>query len=69
MQSTKPQMQTLMDEVDRLDPKDPELEAKLQHIAEKVAAEQGRARATTLPPVDMEAITDPSDTFACEACQ
>ena len=64
--SRNSKIQQLMDEVDALDGSDEHLEAKLQQIAEAVAAERGRMRPRAPKP---DAPIDPSDAFACEGCQ
>lgn len=68
--SVNPNMQKLIDEVDKLDPSDRGLEEKLNTIAQKMAAEQRNIKARlTGRPVDDSALIDPSDAFACEGCQ
>jgi hypothetical protein len=66
MNSTNPAVQRLMDEVAHIDPKDPQLETKLQRLAERLASEQRQTGAAT---VNDEALIDPADAFACEGCQ
>ncbi len=67
--SSNPAIQKLMDSVDALDPADENIEHKLQHIAEAIAAEQHRTRSapTGQPAIDVP--TDPADAFACDGCQ
>lgn len=68
--STNANIQKLMDEVDQLDANDGSLEAKLNLIAQKVAAEQRKVQAKlTGRPIDDSGLIDPSDAFACEGCQ
>jgi hypothetical protein len=68
--SSNSTIQNLMDEVDRLDPTDDSLEAKLNLIAQKVADEQRKVKAKLSgTPIDDRSLVDPSDAFACEGCQ
>jgi type II secretory pathway predicted ATPase ExeA len=67
--STNQTIQKLMDEVEALDPTDGRLEAKLQLIAQKVAEEQRKLKATVAGVVDDKQLVDPADEFACEGCQ
>ena len=68
--NSNPRIQKLMDEVEGLDPNDSSLEAKLQLIAQRVAAEHRKAEGQRPGlPVDDNNLTDPSDVFACEGCQ
>ena len=66
--SSNPTIQKLMDEVDALDENDTSLEAKLQLIAQKVAEEQRKVKAT-LTGQNITVEDDPADAFACEGCQ
>jgi len=72
MHSKHPKIQKLMDEVQSLDPKDSEMESKLQIIAKKIAIEQrkikARAEGTQYNEND-GVLIDPSEAFACEGCQ
>jgi ElaB/YqjD/DUF883 family membrane-anchored ribosome-binding protein len=65
--SNNPQIQRLINEVERLDTTD--IEAKLQLIAQKVAEEQQKIKAKADSLVHDESLIDPSDAFACEGCQ
>lgn len=67
MKSTNPAVEELMDEIERIDPKDPELEIKLQYIAKRLAEEQRRNEPKT--PISSYDLVDPADAFACEGCQ
>ena len=68
--SMNQKIQQLIDEVERLNPGDSNLEAKLTVIAEKVAAEQHNMKMkpgnTAMNDND---IIDPAEAFACEGCQ
>lgn len=66
--STDPKIQQLMDDVTALDDNDESLEAKLQKIAEAVAAQlkQGKPQQQSSAP---DVAADPSEAFACEGCQ
>ncbi len=66
--SKNPKIQKLVDEVESLDTNDENLEAKLQQIAEAVAAEQRKMRSAIVA-VDENNFIDPADAFACEGCQ
>lgn len=68
MNSKDPAIQGLMDDVDQIDSSDPDLETKLQLIAEKVAAARQKTSGNRAV-VDESQITDPGDAFACEGCQ
>ncbi|HUB93259.1 MAG TPA: hypothetical protein VMB52_02040 [Verrucomicrobiae bacterium] len=68
--SSNPAIQKLMEEVEKLDPTDSSLEAKLNLIAQKVSAEQRKAKVKAgRVLVDDSALIDPSDQFACDGCQ
>lgn len=72
MHSKHPTMQKLMDEIESLNPKDANMEEKLQLIAKKVAIEQRKIKAKAAGvPYDPsgEALIDPSEALACEGCQ
>lgn len=63
-------IQKLMDEIESLDPKTSDIEAKLQIIAQKVAIEQQKIKATVGgTSYDSEAMTDPNEAFVCDGCQ
>jgi len=66
--STDPKIQQLMDDVTALDDNDKSLEAKLQKIAEAIAAQlkKGQPQHKSSTP---DVAADPSDAFACEGCQ
>jgi len=66
--SKNPTIQRLMNEVEKLDMSDQCLEAKLQKIAEAIAAEQHKAQSTARV-TSNNTPTDPGDAFACEGCQ
>jgi len=66
--STNQKIQQLMDEASALDTNDDGLEAKLQKIAEAVAAEQKKMRTSKSSTMNID-IVDPQDEFACEGCQ
>lgn len=57
-----------MDDVTALDDNDKSLEAKLQKIAEAIAAQlkNGQPQHKNSTP---DVAADPSDAFACEGCQ
>ena len=61
-------IQQLMNEVESLDPADQDLEAKLQQIAEAVAAEQRKKQPEATRTV-ADGPADPQDAFMCEGCQ
>ncbi|HSW65510.1 MAG TPA: hypothetical protein VLI54_00020 [Bacillota bacterium] len=63
--SSNPKIQQLMDEMESLTGDD--IEAKLQQIAEAVAAEQQKLRPR--PAADLDGPIDPADAFACDGCQ
>lgn len=65
--SKNPTIQELMNEVEKLDVSDQALEAKLQKIAEAIAAEQRNMHPAAAGAND--APIDPADEFACEGCQ
>jgi hypothetical protein len=67
--SNNTHIQGMMDEVDAIDPNDESLEAKLQKIAEAVAAEQQKVRAALTGKTNTNMPVDPQDDFACEGCQ
>ncbi len=72
MHSKHPKIQKLMDEVESLDPKDSEMETKLQVIAKNIAIEQRKikAKAEGIPYNENdEVLVDPSEVLACEGCQ
>jgi hypothetical protein len=61
-------IQQLMNQVEALDSSDKDLEAKLQQIAEAVAAEQQKMRPKPTAISDKGPV-DPQDAFACDGCQ
>lgn len=63
-----PKIQLLIDEVGALQDDDKELEAKMQKIAEALAAEQQKDRPQAQR-VNPNIPIDPADAFACEGCQ
>ncbi|HSX16507.1 MAG TPA: hypothetical protein VLH86_00195 [Patescibacteria group bacterium] len=66
--SKNPKIQKLIEEVESLDASDENIEAKLQQIAEAVAAEQQKMRPIAVT-IHGDALTDPADAFACDGCQ
>ena len=74
--STNAKIQSLMDEIETLDPTDGLLEAKLQLIAQKVAEEQRKIKAGLMQAgsgsagiLQDKSLVDPAEEFACEGCQ
>lgn len=60
-------VQDVMAQVQTVKADDPDMIAKLNEIALKVAAAQGKKSATTGSTMDVE--SDPMDELGCEGCQ
>ncbi|HWZ65235.1 MAG TPA: hypothetical protein VNX65_00375 [Patescibacteria group bacterium] len=67
--STDPTIQALMDQTNAIANDDPQLEAKLQAIAEAVAAAQKKTRKPSETNLFNSIPTDPQDDFLCDSCQ
>lgn len=68
--SSNAHIQQLMNDVDAIDGNDDDLEAKLQKIAEAVAAEQQKLQGNATSSSRVADVpVDPADAFACEGCQ
>ena len=67
--SSNPAIQSLMNQVDAIDPNSPDIEATLQKLAEAVALENQKLRGGNASTVNDRGMVDPQDAFICDGCE